>query len=306
MEFQYLNFKEAREKSGLSLEQVSTSTKIRPHILQAIEDGELSILPPTYIVSFVKTYAAFLKFPNDEIEYEIEQIRKKYHYQKPQPVVIPEIKEQEKEEKFSLSSIKGKISKSKQMNLIAYVIYSALGLALISLIYFSFFYSGSEQQTFKGEVGNIIDTTVIKSDKNADRQTAADTVILDARGIDSSWLRVNIDGVESEQILIEPGFEKTWNAKSFVILTIGKEGAIEFKRNGLVLPPFGPKGSVIRNVKITKDQIISSSAPWIPQKDSLVRKPVLKKKEKPEPPIRMLEPAEVKKSYEPFQQKKRR
>ena len=59
--------KEIRLRKGLSIEQVSNGTKIRPQFITAIEKGEYQKLPsPTYAQGFVRNYAEFLGAPKRE------------------------------------------------------------------------------------------------------------------------------------------------------------------------------------------------------------------------------------------------
>lgn len=54
--------KEARERLGLSIKDVSTSTKINAGVLKALEEGRLEDLPPrTFTRGFVRSYAQYLK-----------------------------------------------------------------------------------------------------------------------------------------------------------------------------------------------------------------------------------------------------
>lgn len=54
--------KETREKQGISINAVSAATKIGVKVLESIEAGDLSELPPkTFVRGFVQTYAMFLK-----------------------------------------------------------------------------------------------------------------------------------------------------------------------------------------------------------------------------------------------------
>lgn len=67
--------KEAREKLGLSIADVSTSTKINSKILQALETGELTDLPAkSFTRGFIKVYANYLKVDPQPIidAYEME------------------------------------------------------------------------------------------------------------------------------------------------------------------------------------------------------------------------------------------
>jgi transcriptional regulator with XRE-family HTH domain len=60
--------REAREKSGMALEDVSMRTKVRPGILRAIEADQHDALPAlTYTLGFVKAYARTVGLEPDRI-----------------------------------------------------------------------------------------------------------------------------------------------------------------------------------------------------------------------------------------------
>jgi cytoskeleton protein RodZ len=58
----------ARQRHGLTVQDVSVTLRIRRPYIDAIEDGRLSALPaPAYAIGFVKTYAAALGLDQEEI-----------------------------------------------------------------------------------------------------------------------------------------------------------------------------------------------------------------------------------------------
>jgi cytoskeleton protein RodZ len=60
--------KDKRESLGLSLSEVSVSTKINTRILTAIEEGIKEDLPPlSFLKGFVRTYSKFLKLDSEEV-----------------------------------------------------------------------------------------------------------------------------------------------------------------------------------------------------------------------------------------------
>ena len=60
--------KASRESRNLSLKEVSKSTKIREHLLKAIEEDRYEILKyPAYLKGFLKTYAKYLGLNPDDI-----------------------------------------------------------------------------------------------------------------------------------------------------------------------------------------------------------------------------------------------
>ena len=64
-----MRLKEAREAQGLSLDEVSTQTKINSRYLKAIEESHFEAIPcaTTYKKNFIKRYAAILSLNVDEI-----------------------------------------------------------------------------------------------------------------------------------------------------------------------------------------------------------------------------------------------
>ncbi|WP_461368255.1 helix-turn-helix domain-containing protein [Candidatus Darwinibacter acetoxidans] len=62
----------ARLEQGLTIEEMSERTKIRPQFLQAIEEEQLHLLPDqAYVRPFIRTYAKALGV-EDQIEAEVE------------------------------------------------------------------------------------------------------------------------------------------------------------------------------------------------------------------------------------------
>ena len=68
--------RQAREEKGISLEQIKNSTKIRLCYLQALENGELRLIPgEVYIRGFLQNYAACVGLNSGEILEQYDQLR---------------------------------------------------------------------------------------------------------------------------------------------------------------------------------------------------------------------------------------
>ncbi len=64
-----LRLKEARESAGISLQKVSADLKIRPAVLEAIENGDVTVFPRgPYAVGFVKNYVRYLRLDESIID----------------------------------------------------------------------------------------------------------------------------------------------------------------------------------------------------------------------------------------------
>ncbi len=297
--------KEERNILNLSIEDVSEKTKIRPHLIKKMEEGDFSFLPPVYISSFIKTYSELLNIPKKDIDEQIASLSKPLAKSNESDKSInskkiafsDEVPEQKSAEKPFQKQPQH--NKYKQSGIISYLIYFALGLTIIALMYIAFFSTENGSNSdfpSQSDIQNIgPDTTVIRSDKGLkDFYAKPDSILLEAIASDTAWMSITIDGKINEQIYMYPDMKRSWSAYEYFILSIGNEGAVKFIRNGETLKPFGKKGSVVRNVKITETDVESSSNPW----HGTTRKKPETKKDRPRPPI--LEASEAQPSVKPF------
>ncbi|ROL61501.1 helix-turn-helix domain-containing protein [Bacteroidetes/Chlorobi group bacterium ChocPot_Mid] len=256
-----------REKQKLSLEKVSELTKIRAHILKALENGNYSVVPPVYAKSFVINYANLLKIPYNEIEEEVDELFKS---KLPEPVQFnitePEVKPSRDWKSLFL---KPNLIFENKERIVNYLIYITVTVALLLVFYYSFIYEpdfGVRDSDKKNE-----DTTaeLIKPEGKGlfSFYNGGDSISLEVKAKDSAWMKITIDGKYSDQANMYPGYEKKWSASEYFMVTLGNAGAVEFRRNGEKLPPLGPFGTVVRNIRITSSEVVNSSYPY--EKDSV-------------------------------------
>jgi hypothetical protein len=289
---------ETRAQLGLTINDVSDKTKVRSHIIASLEEGNYTDIPNVYLKYFLKTYASFLKIPQNEIDeilVKISRIEKKETILKKETEIINRPILDLKSKPINIFKRKS-LGKITQTNLINFVIYFALGLASVTLIYFALFTSDStSSKNGHEDLASKPDTAIIEKKDNGliSYFEKGDSMVLEAKAIDTAWLRIEIDGQTSDQVLMTPGLYKRWSAKDFFLLSLGNIGAVQFSRNGQLLEPFGPKGSVVRNLKIMRDKIDNSSSPWKNEDSSKIKYSRPKKKELPKQPV-MIEPSPIK------------
>lgn len=296
---------ESREKMNLSVEQVSDKIKIRAHIIKAFEEGQFDIVPAVYAKSFILTYSKFLKIPESEIAEDIATILR---IKKTEPIKIntPQVKEIAglKKETNSLA----KIAEKNKQKIINIIIYSALGLVFVTILYYSFFddmFNSNNPELLN--LQNEPDTTIIKPKEDKGLfgifNESSDSLTLSAKASDTAWLEINIDGAQKKEELMYPNQEKKWTAVNYFIITCGNSGSVQFFRNGSPLEIFGKKGTVARNIKITKDQVFNPTS--INQIQDTTHKKKIKKKPVQQTPV-LLQPASpVNKSFTPSFNKKK-
>ncbi|NLT34702.1 MAG: helix-turn-helix domain-containing protein [Gaiellales bacterium] len=70
------SLREARNRQGLSIRDAEDATKIRSKYLQAMEQDDFEVLPgPTFVMGFLRTYAAYLGLDADAV---VEEYRNAY------------------------------------------------------------------------------------------------------------------------------------------------------------------------------------------------------------------------------------
>jgi cytoskeleton protein RodZ len=69
--------KNQRESKKISLREVAKNTRVREHILKAIEEDRYELLPPyTYVKGFLSAYARYLKLDESEVLLRYERVLK--------------------------------------------------------------------------------------------------------------------------------------------------------------------------------------------------------------------------------------
>ena len=244
--------KSYREKKDLTLDQVSNDTKIRKYVLKKIEDGEFSDLPQIYGKSFINTYISYLQIPEDEYK---DLLNEYLRTQKSEEKVYNPTKFEDygsvNKGNYSLFGI------DLQFNWINYSLYAGATLVVIIILYFSIFDSKPDKVDRIPESNKPEQEIVISDDDLEEQQLQLDSMSLDAFAIDSVWIRIDMDGNVLDEVLLLPNQKASWKAKDYFVVHHGNVGALELKRNGKLLEPFGSPRSVAKNVKITRTEIIN-------------------------------------------------
>jgi len=283
-----------RLRRNLSIEEVSKSTSIRAHIIEAIENGEYNVLPEVYIKSFIKKLCNFYEIADLTIQQELPPEQKQETDAPPEqpiepaevpsdtdaqreqkPAAKPTRKKKEKPNKIVTSTEvppskdyteifkKRKVRFSLNPVFLNYIIFSVIAIFLPLVIYFVLFFDTKKffeeqryvQDTTQNEQGDEIEN------KLAEFFNKSDSIVIKAVARDTAWLRVELDGTRSEELLMYPGMERVWNVAEFAIVHQGNFGAIRFYRNEELLDIPGRRGTVVKNIRITATEVLNAN-PW--------------------------------------------
>lgn len=266
-------FSRRRQERGWTLDDVSAKTRIRMHVLDAIEQGNFDVLPAAYIRSYLKIYSQLLGITEDELTvlWNESVPAGSDIANATQPESYTSLRYDGRQQVAQSRAQPVKISKP----FIASMVYSAVALGVAVVVYY-FFFRTDPSPTLALRPGELAGTTEITDDTNQkgggmltyfDNSFPADSIILEAQSNDTAWMTINMDGQRSQQITVFPSQQLRWAAKDYFILSMGNAGAISLKRNGQQLQKIGEKGTIVRQVKITAKDVIASSEPYKPQPD---------------------------------------
>jgi cytoskeletal protein RodZ len=264
--------KQVRQEKSMRIEEVAAHTRIRPVLLQALEEERFEELPEAvYVKGFIRhygdavgldgsalsqTFATAFSSPEPENHYENhennEKINKKSNFRIP-PLVIPYgillavaslglfyvLTPRPKTEsvgvaQYSASDTKHKTSSQQSSKL-----------------------SSSKQNSASAPKSKTILPVASTPTPTASPTTNANSNVEVTLALqDKSWLRVKVDGKTAFEGVLNKGDRKTWTAQKELAIRSGNAGAVLFSTNNQPPQPLGPVDSV-KNVIITPGKISS-------------------------------------------------
>lgn len=239
-----------REKKGISLKDISLQTKIGLRYLEAIENDRLDLLPGGFFTrQILKAYLISIGLnPSDWLP--------KYQELGLLPIEAPVTQSIKTRGKAEWP----KIDKMVWISLTVIVL-----VLFVVLIYLAI--KGSQkniearkasQQT---QVAPIIPVEQTPPQPEPEAVQSAPTVPkyeglnLDLTFNEDCWIQVYADGNLVIDGLKIGGFKTSVKAQSELIINLGNAGGVSFTLNGKAGKPFGKRGAVVKNIKITRDNL---------------------------------------------------
>ena len=225
----------ARERAGLSLEQISAITKIKVALLSALERGDFGQLPGTFFTrAFLRSYAREVGLPPDEIVQEFDD---EMSAMEPEPEFEPRIERPA----FPLSGFhlpRGLVSAAAVLVLAAAVAASRHRPA-----------PGAAESGAVGTGGVAAAGMVPASQSGTVREP--ETLLLDIRPSDAVWVAATADGQRILYRALLAGEETKLEARDEIALRIGNAAAFSYTINGVPGRVLGGP-SEVAEVRITR------------------------------------------------------
>jgi cytoskeletal protein RodZ len=235
----------AREKQGLSLEDVASQTRIPRRHLENLEIGDWSQLPaPTYTIGFAKSYAGAVGLDRTEIG---DQLRAEMGGYRPESTT---------QDVFQPADPARAMPKG--------LVIGALVAVVVLFLIFSWLHNRSLAPAPQ-EVPAAATTQAPAPQQQAAQPqpqaapAANGPVVLTAT--DQSWIQVTDNGKTLFEGLLQPG--QTYQVPPTAIapkLKAGKPETLKITVGNAVAPPVGPPGKVAANVSLLGPDLMKGPA----------------------------------------------
>ncbi|MCZ6629352.1 MAG: helix-turn-helix domain-containing protein [SAR324 cluster bacterium] len=257
--------KAAREAKDLTIQEVSSRTRINPVFLANIEQAQTENLPGlTFVRGFIRNFLQVLELQDEEIEAEIKRIASMDEYIS-QTALGPEINAMHGDEDVPAVSTQKLVVTGVVLILIVVGTYSGVR-----------FLSGSsgEPPVPLAVTEKLAEAPAAPPDDLASpapearptppptvKQTrpkpsvpleASQNLRLTVRGLEPTWIRLSVDRAPPIEVRLEPAETMNWEANEEIRLVIGKSHGVAVYLNGedILLPE--ERGQLIPDIVLNK------------------------------------------------------
>ncbi|MGB9887047.1 MAG: helix-turn-helix domain-containing protein [Moorellales bacterium] len=224
--------KETRERKGLTLEEAEAVTKIRRRYLEALEGGDLQVLPGrTYALGFLRSYIRFLGLDPDTAASLLEEFKRAWEPEKAE------------EPPFALTPSPRRAPSPRVGRPWGWIAIAVL-LAVIALLILPGLLARPPAEAPPAptpggpEVGESPVPEAPQPRSGLELEITAD------KG--PSWLEVVVDGRPVYRGLLPQGREVSFSGDTSIAVKFGDAGAVSVRLNGELLGPMGQRGQVLR------------------------------------------------------------
>jgi len=229
---------------GISLKEISDSTKINLRFLRALEEDQLDLLPGRFFIKgILRSYADYLGMDESTVLnkfYEEEQYRSQESGEK-------------QKNKGSVPEIP-KSFRNKMFFGISFVVI----LALLSSLYFIFQKDKKDQPQIQSDPAPARKEAITpppQVEKKPAEAPVATEMNLAITFQQETWLQIYIDGALLLDGIKYPGEEFSATAANEILITVGNAGGLTYTINQRTGKSLGRAGQVVRNIQITLDNL---------------------------------------------------
>ena len=237
------NLRRERELRGISVEEISDSTRISSKLLKALEEDRLNELPGEFFIkAILRSYAKCLGLEESTVL--------NWYYESP-------LQQEE--------SIKSQLEKKKAPQPLPKKVKRMMGMTIIILIaligvVFIHFTGGEKEPSLPQEELRASALTKEDSPVSLPEVVSVDktpfeihNLTLDISFLEETWLQLYADGKLIVDETKGPGERITVEASKEFLIHLGNAGGVSYKLNDIEGKPFGSSGTTVRGIRITTE-----------------------------------------------------
>jgi hypothetical protein len=231
---------------GIDLRDAAQQTRISVNYLKALEEEDFSKLPgEVFVKGFLKNYGRFLRLEENEV-------MKRYTELKPQ-AAIPSAAVAEAEK----TTVVSEQVKAKEASIEPFVWGAAIAISLIV------FLVTSRPTNKHTESSHLTVSTPTGTPQGVEQVQARrpDKLYLEVVALEDTWLLVRTDTSPQKKAVLKKGESLIWSADAMFLLSYSDVSAVKLLLNGEELAVKGTKGTVVRDITITRAGITSQQLP---------------------------------------------
>ncbi len=241
-----------REAQGKTIEEVAKATRMSRVVLESLEDDRFSTLPaPVYVKGHIRTYARHLELDEEEI------VQKYLRF----------TQQQEPDELDEWDAVEVEIHDRRRL---AGRRWTWIVVVLVALAVVVVYAWRQGREIPPPEPVEMMETTHAEEQQRPDPvnveggagSVADDTMIvwhkleLMAVARERTWISVSTDGEASDEVTLEAGERRAWEAEEMFELDVGSGGTVDLYLNGESLGTPGAGRRLVENVVINEGGIV--------------------------------------------------
>jgi transcriptional regulator with XRE-family HTH domain len=232
--------RDAREAMGIDIREAAQQTRISVNYLNALEEEDFSKLPgEVFVKGFLKSYGRYLHLEETEV-------MKRYTELKPQTATPPASPADG--EKATVIPEQGIAKKARETPIEPFVWGAVIFISLIVFLLTSMpanKHTGSSSVTVTAPTGTLQGVEQFKARR-------PDKLYLEIVALEDTWLLVRTDTSPQKKAVLKKGESLIWSADEMFLLSYSDVSAVRLLLNGEELVVRGTKGTVIRDLAITR------------------------------------------------------
>lgn len=216
-----------REMKKISLRELAKNTRVREHLLKAIEEDRYDLLPsPIYVRGFLSAYAKYIGIDPHDVLLRYER------FLKGEPIIRSEPRP-ERRALWNRTQI-----------------WTVAGVIAITLVvsYFLHPYLSrppAEPTSVKPEAKETLPIIPNTQTSGVSSVTEERPFSLELKAVEETWVRIQVNGQPRKEALFKPGEGSSYQAVNRIELMIGNAGGLDMIFSGRKVEKFGKSGEVV-------------------------------------------------------------